>query len=175
MFRKSLKSSRYIHVRDTYVRSNRAWSIFIAVFKYIEIFSSISLSCTVCNKIFVCNDHSKIVWLRQIACCRNHAWLTLQTIIKIRVSQPDLSAPLGGHGAVLRGPRSGSPGATERFSGGHEQRPLPNSSAVILQNPNDEQGATSVESLWKGAFSMSHTVLWQDTLQWNESLFKDFG
>jgi len=35
--------------------------------------------------------------------------------------------------------------------GGHEQRPLLNSSTVILQNPIDEQGATSVDSLWKGA------------------------
>jgi len=41
--------------------------------------------------------------------------------------------------------------AKERFSGGHEQRPLLNNAAVILQNPIDEQGATSVESLWKGA------------------------
>jgi len=38
----------------------------------------------------------------------------------IRVSQPWPSAPVG---------------ATERFSGGHEQRPLLNSSAAILQNP----------------------------------------
>jgi len=53
-----------------------------------------------------------------------------------RVSQPEPSAPIGDHGAV--------PGA-------HEQRPLLNSSAVILQNPIDEQGATSVGSLWKGA------------------------
>ena len=51
-------------------------------------------------------------------------------------------------------------GSTERFSGGHKLRPLLdwfcNSSAVILQNQTkidiftDEQGATSVESLWKG-------------------------
>jgi len=33
--------------------------------------------------------------------------------------------------------------------GGHEQSPLLNSSVVILQNPIDEQGATSVESLCK--------------------------
>jgi len=39
----------------------------------------------------------------------------------------------------------------ERLSRGNEQRPLLNNSAVILQNPIDEQGATSVESLWKGA------------------------
>jgi len=44
---------------------------------------------------------------------------------------------------------TGSLGTTERFSGGHEQRPLLNSSAVILQNPIDEQGVTSVDSLWK--------------------------
>jgi len=31
-------------------------------------------------------------------------------------------------------------GATERFSGGHEQRPLLNSSAAILQNLIDQQG-----------------------------------
>jgi len=30
---------------------------------------------------------------------------------------------------------------------GHKQRPLLNSSAVIFQNPIDEQGATSVEGL----------------------------
>jgi len=42
-------------------------------------------------------------------------------------------------------------GAKEQSSGGHEQRPLLNSSAVILQNPIDEQGATSVESLRKWA------------------------
>jgi len=44
----------------------------------------------------------------------------------------------------------GSPWGPEWFSGSHEQRPLLNSSAVILQNPIDEQTATSVESLWKG-------------------------
>jgi len=60
---------------------------------------------------------------------------------------------------LLRGSRAGflnrSPRlplrATEQFSGDHEQRPLLNSSAVILQNPIDEHGAASVESLWKGA------------------------
>jgi len=41
--------------------------------------------------------------------------------------------------------------ATVRFSGGHELRPLLNSCGVMLQNPIDEQGATSVESLWKWA------------------------
>jgi len=41
-------------------------------------------------------------------------------------------------------------GATKRFTRGHEQRPLINSSAVILHNLFDEQGATSVDSLWKG-------------------------
>ena len=51
---------------------------------------------------------------------------TFQTHIPFRSS-----APLGDHGAVLR--------------------PLRNSSAAILQNPIDEQGATSVGSLWKGA------------------------
>jgi len=39
------------------------------------------------------------------------------------------------------GPWSGSPVATSRAL---------NSSAVILQNPIDEQGATSIESFWKG-------------------------
>jgi len=53
-------------------------------------------------------------------------------------------------GFLKRGPRSPM-GATERFSRGHEHRPLLSSSAVILQNPIDEQGATSVGSLWKGA------------------------
>jgi len=43
-----------------------------------------------------------------------------------------------------------STGATERFSGGHEQRPLLNSSAVTLQNPSDGQGAKSVDRFWKG-------------------------
>ena len=38
-------------------------------------------------------------------------------------------------------------GATERFSVGQKQRPLVNSSVVILQNPVDEERATSVESL----------------------------
>jgi len=42
-------------------------------------------------------------------------------------------------------------GATDRFSGGHEQKPLLNSFTVILQNPIDEQEATSVESLSDGA------------------------
>jgi len=35
-------------------------------------------------------------------------------------------------------------GAKERFSEGHEQRPLLNISAVILQNPIDEQGRPQV-------------------------------
>jgi len=39
----------------------------------------------------------------------------------------------------------------EQFSSGHEQRPLLNSSAVILQNTIDQQRATTVESFWKGA------------------------
>jgi len=42
-----------------------------------------------------------------------------------RVSQPGPATPLG---------------ATEQFSGAYEQRPLLNSSAVILQKPIDEQG-----------------------------------
>jgi len=42
-------------------------------------------------------------------------------------------------------------GTTERFPRGHEQRPLLNNSAVILQNPIDEQGAAIVGSLGKGA------------------------
>jgi len=54
--------------------------------------------------------------------------------INSTVSQQEPSATLGG--AVLRG---------------HEQRPLLNSSAVIFQNPIDEQRATCVESLWNGA------------------------
>ena len=56
----------------------------------------------------------------------------------------------------------------ERFSGGHEHRPLLNSSAVILQtrglkpywwgprgdqNPTGEQGTAGVDSLWKGAIN----------------------
>jgi len=41
-------------------------------------------------------------------------------------------------------------GTTERFSGGHEQRPLLNSSAMILQNLIDERETTSVESLEGG-------------------------
>jgi len=54
-------------------------------------------------------------------------------------------------------------GTTERFPGGHEQRPLLNSSAVILQNPIDEQGTTSVGSHWKGATNHARlrtTALW---------------
>jgi len=35
-------------------------------------------------------------------------------------------------------------GAKERFSEGHEQRPLLSISAVILQNPIDEQGGPQV-------------------------------
>jgi len=53
-------------------------------------------------------------------------------------------------GFLNRGPRPPL-GATERFSEDHEQRPLLNSSAVILQNPIDKQGTTSVDSLWKRA------------------------
>jgi len=53
-----------------------------------------------------------------------------------RVSQPESSDPVGDHGAV---------------PGGHEQTPLLNSSAVILQNPVVKQGAKSARSLWKGA------------------------
>jgi len=69
-------------------------------------------------------------------------------------------------------------GAKERFSGSHEQSPLLNGSAVILQNPSvtveikgffiDEQGATSVESLWKEATSRERlrtTVLNDKTKQ----------
>jgi len=41
-------------------------------------------------------------------------------------------------------------GSTEWFSGGHEQRPLLNISAVMLQSPIDEQGTTSVKSRWRG-------------------------
>jgi len=44
-----------------------------------------------------------------------------------------------------------STGGQERFSGSHEQRLLLNSSSVVLQNPIDEQGATSIKNLWKGA------------------------
>ena len=57
-------------------------------------------------------------------------------LAKSRVSHPELSATLE---------------ATEQFFGDYEQRHLLNSSAVILQNPIDEQGTTSVERLWKGA------------------------
>ena len=53
-------------------------------------------------------------------------------------------------GFINRGPRPPL-GATEQFSGDHGQRPLLNSSAMILQNPVDEQGATSVDSISKGA------------------------
>ena len=53
-------------------------------------------------------------------------------------------------GFLNLGPWS-SLGAMERFSGSHEQKPLLNSSAVILQNLIDEQGVTGVDSLWKGA------------------------
>ena len=49
-----------------------------------------------------------------------------------------------------RVPHPGPRGATERFSGAHEQRLLLNSSTVMLQNPIDEQGARSVDSLWMG-------------------------
>ena len=61
---------------------------------------------------------------------------------------------------LKRGPRPPL-GATRTFSGGHEQRPLLNNSAVILQNPIDEQGTASVDSLWKGATNQNHwfTVL----------------
>jgi len=41
-------------------------------------------------------------------------------------------------------------GTTERFPGGHEQRPLLKSSVVILQNPIDQQRATRIGTLWKG-------------------------
>jgi len=61
-------------------------------------------------------------------------------IVHARVSQPEPSTPLGD--VPLDPPWE---------PGDHEQRPLRNSSAVILQNPIDEQGATSVDSLWKGA------------------------
>jgi len=37
------------------------------------------------------------------------------------------------------------------ISGVHEQRPLLNSSVVVLQNSVDEPELTSVDSLWKGA------------------------
>ena len=95
---------------------------------------------------------------------------------QIRISQLGPSAPLGGHEAVLRGPRSGSPGATERFSGGHEQRPLLNSSAVILQNPVDEQRVTSVESFWKGATNREGLDELRENLckNWKRSIFHNF-
>ena len=56
-------------------------------------------------------------------------------------------------GLLKRGPRPPL-GATDRFCRGHEQRPLLNNAAVILQNLIDGQGATSVESLWKGPQTM---------------------
>ena len=67
-------------------------------------------------------------------------------------------------------------GVTERFSGTHEQRPLLNSSAVILQNPIAEQGATSVESFWKG--DTNHERLRTTditTLSMSRGKFADFG
>jgi len=63
--------------------------------------------------------------------------------------------PLHDYGTGLAGFLNQSPWppleATEGFSGSHEQRHLLNSSAVILQNPIDDHGATSVERLCKGA------------------------
>ena len=51
-------------------------------------------------------------------------------------------------------------GATKRFSGRHDQRALLNGSAVISQNPIDEQGVTSVESFWKGG---TNSERWRNT------------
>jgi len=53
-------------------------------------------------------------------------------------------------GFLNQGPRA-TFGAMERFSVGHKQKPLPKSSVVILQNPIDEQGTTTLESLRRGA------------------------
>jgi len=49
-------------------------------------------------------------------------------------------------GFLNRGPQP-TLRAMERFSAGHEKRPLVNSSAMILQNPIHEQGATHHEML----------------------------
>jgi len=57
----------------------------------------------------------------------------------------------------------------ERLSGSHEQRPLLNNSAVILQNPIDEQGTSSVDSLWMGA--TNHERLWTTGL--DQKAFKN--
>jgi len=64
-----------------------------------------------------------------------HSGIKFAATTLVRVSQQGPSLPLG---------------PTEWFSGSHEKRPLLNSSAVILQNPINEQEATSVHSLWKG-------------------------
>jgi len=70
---------------------------------------------------------------------------TKQTWIKNYVREPRT-------GILNWGPRPPL-GDTEWFSGSHEQGPLLYSSAMILQNPIDEQGATSVDSFGKGATS----------------------
>ena len=70
-----------------------------------------------------------------VVICSSKTSFSHNCLNKGRISQLEPSAPLGDHGAVLRG---------------HEQRPLLNSSSVILPDPIDEQGATSVESPYKG-------------------------
>jgi len=89
------------------------------------------------------------IFVSCLASCSFCRWPELQNIIRSRqkhqvgVSQQGLRPPLG-----ATEPFSG---ATSRGLRGHQQRPLLNSSAVILQNPINEQEGTSVDSLWKEA------------------------